>query len=280
MEGLHADVHAPKKPGPYPLVTLTYGGGWSSGNRTQMSPLADYLASSGMVAINADYLPLSEERHLLHLVQEVACIAAAAPTLAQPYLTGPAGPVWMLGFSAGAHLTALAALSDDILPWACPNEPTEIAGVIGLGGPYEAAHVWRESTIATKMPEGADWLRGKKKQVFEFYGRSLLANVPENLWHFLDPVDIGFNHSPLRFLFLAGGADEIAPPFYSEALADSLTQAGHQVSLQIIPDKEHMDLAHPQTVGERIVSFLTHPRRPEHAHPEPKAKTPPTATMG
>ena len=97
MPGLYADVHAPTQQGPYPVVTVSYGGGWSTGNRTHLSPLASYLASSGVVAINGDYRHLSGERHILHMVQEVACLAATAPLLAQPYLTTRAGPVWMLG---------------------------------------------------------------------------------------------------------------------------------------------------------------------------------------
>ena len=101
MPQLFADIHAPVQPGNYPVVTLTYGGGYSALSRTQLSPLAEYLASRGVVAINADYQPLSKGRHLLDLLHEVVCIASAAPLLAQPHLTYPAGPVWMLAFLPG-----------------------------------------------------------------------------------------------------------------------------------------------------------------------------------
>lgn len=253
---VYADVHAPTRPGSYPVVTLSYGGGWSSGNRAQLSPLADYLASSGIVAINGDYRHLSGERHIFHLVQEVACLAAAAPLLAQPHLTTRAGAVWMLGFSSGAHLAALASLSSDIFPSVCPHEPAEVVGMIGLAGPYDVGHFWMEATMTTKLPEGADWLAGRRKQAMEFYFRTLTANVPENLWHFLDPMDIAVNHSPLRFLLLGGEVDDLAPPFHSEHFADSLNEAGHQAWFENIAGADHLDLIRPQLVGNRIVSFV------------------------
>ena len=256
MPGLYADIHAPILPGPYPVITLTHGGGWISGNRTQLTSLAEYLAAWGMVAINADYRPLSAERHILPLVQEVACLGAAAPLLAQPHLTEKVGPVWMLGYSSGAHLTALASLSNDILPWSCPHEPSQIVGMVGLAGPYEVDHVWHEATLATKLPEGAEWLQGKERLFGEIMAGALKAIVPENLWHFLDPIDMSVNHSPMGFLLLAGGADDFAPPFHSQNFADALTEAGHKASWDVIPDADHLALKRPHVVGERIVSFL------------------------
>ncbi len=256
IPGLYADIHAPPRPGPYPVVTLSYGGGWSSGSRTQLSPLARYLAASGIVAVNADYHHLSADRHILHLVQEVACVAAAAPLLAQPHLTVKAGPVWMLGFSSGAHLATLASLSTDILPWTCPQEPSEVKGVIGMGGPYEVDHFWMEANLATMLPEGAEWLEGRQKSSLESYFRSLLANVPEHLWHFLDPMDIAANHPPLRFLLLAGGSDNIVPPFYAENFAAILNEAGHLASWEIVADADHIDLVDPLLVGEQVATFL------------------------
>ena len=257
MPQLFADIHAPVQPGNYPVVTLTYGGGYSALSRTQLSPLAEYLASRGVVAINADYQPLSKGRHLLALLHEVACIAAAAPLLAQPHLAYPAGPVWMLGFSAGALLVALATLSGDIIPQSCPHEPSQIVGMIGLGGPYEIKHVWNEIALATLLPEGADWLKQEEERLrAEFFARTVKRHVPENLWLFLDPLELAVNHDPRRFLLMAGGADEIAPSFHSQDFTDALVAAGHDVTLEVIPNAYHLALADPQVVGEAIVSFL------------------------
>ena len=256
MPQLFADIHAPVQPGNYPVVTLTYGGGYSALSRTQLSPLAEYLASRGVVAINADYQPLSKGRHLLDLLHEVVCIASAAPLLAQPHLTYPAGPVWMLGFSSGANLVAMATLSGDILPQSCPQEPSEIVGMIGLGGLYDIKHMWHEVALITLLPEGADWLRERERLQAKFFAHTVKRHIPENLWLFLDPFELAVNHDPRRFFLVAAGADETAPSFHSQGFTDALVAAGHDVTLEVIPNAHHLALANPQVVGEAIVSFL------------------------
>ena len=141
MPGLHADVHFPIRPGNYPVVALVFGGGWTVGDRTQLSALADYLASRGMVAVNGDHRTLLRGRRLPDMVGEVACLAAAAPHLAAPYLTGPPDPMWLLGYSSGAHLAALTTLTDPSPAPDCPRVAAQIAGMIGLGGPYDLGRV-------------------------------------------------------------------------------------------------------------------------------------------
>ena len=73
----------------------------------------------------------------LPMADEVASLAAGAPHLTMPHLTLPLDQVWLLGFSSGAHLTALATLADDSPSQSCPYEAGEIAGMIRLAGPYD-----------------------------------------------------------------------------------------------------------------------------------------------
>ncbi len=49
------DLYLPVASGPAPLVVLVHGGGWRSGDRREMAPLAARLASRGYAAATVDY---------------------------------------------------------------------------------------------------------------------------------------------------------------------------------------------------------------------------------
>ena len=268
MPGLYADIHAPDRPGRYPVVTLSFGKGWTIGDRTQLSGLASDLASRGMVAINGDYRSLSSNGRIPSMVEEVACLAAAAPQLAQPHLTEPAGPVWLLGYSSGAHLTALVTLSNDSLPQSCPHEPGKIAGMIGLAGPFDLDELWNEGMldqlweaelIVDTFPEIAAWLGRGDQIAMQFFLHLLTGATPEETaeWNALNPIRQAENHPQRRFFLLNGAEDRIISPFYSERFSQALSEAGHYVSTETIPDADHSRLLDPQVVGEAIHSFLS-----------------------
>ncbi len=267
MPGLYADIHAPVQPGGYPVVTLTFGGSWTIADRTQLSRMASHLAARGVVAINAEHRALSRNGRIPSMVEEVACLAARAPRLAQPHLTEPAGPVWLLGFSSGAQLAALAALSKDHLAQSCPYETGEIAGAIGLAGPYDLDELWNEGIfdqlwnaelIVENLPEIAALLGQGSRIAMRIFLRLLTGATPEDPseWNALNPMRQVRNHPQRRFLLVTGAEDRIISPSHSERFAQALSEAGHEVSTEIIPDADHPALLDPQVVGEVILTFL------------------------
>ena len=267
MPGLYADIHAPVQPGGYPVVTLTFGGSWTIADRTQLSRMASHLAARGVVAINAEHRALSRNGRIPSMVEEVACLAAGAPRLAQPHLTEPAGPVWLLGFSSGAHLAALAALSKDHLAQSCPYEAGEIAGAIGLAGPYDLDELWNEGIfdqlwnaelIVENLPEIAALLGQGSRIAMRIFLHLLTGATPEDPseWNALNPMRQVRNHPQRRFLLVTGAEDRIISPSHSERFAQALSETGHKVSTEIIPDADHPALLDPQVVGEVILSFL------------------------
>ena len=267
MPGLYADVHAPAQPGNYPVTTLSFGRGWTFTDRAQLSALADHLASRGVVAVNADYRTLSKNGRIPSMVGEVACLAAAAPGLARAHLTEPAGPVWLLGFSSGAHLAALVALSNHPLPQTCPHDPGEIAGMIGLAGPYDLNVLWNEEIldqlwqpelIVEHLPQTAAWLGQGGQTAMRVFLRLLTGATPQDpdSWNALNPIQLVENHPQRRFLLLTGGEDELVFPSQSERFAQALVETEHDVSLEIIPHQDHAAMLDPLLVGAAILAFL------------------------
>lgn len=52
---LHVDVFSPKKKGKYPALIMIHGGGWRAGDKSLQIPMAQMLASKGIVTICVEY---------------------------------------------------------------------------------------------------------------------------------------------------------------------------------------------------------------------------------
>lgn len=104
---LLAEVNVPHGTGPFPAVLLVHGGGWVGGEPSDMAALARRLAQQGFVTVNIAYRLAPEHRHPAQaddLATALAWTRQQADALrVDPQRVG----VW--GYSAGAHLAALAA---------------------------------------------------------------------------------------------------------------------------------------------------------------------------
>ena len=267
MPGLYADIHAPAQPGDYPVITLTFGRGWSIGDRSQLSALSHYLASRGVVAVNGEHRTLLRLSRVSSMAGEVACLAAAAPHLAADHLTRPDPPVWLLGYSSGAHLTALATLTDRPLPPRCPHGPAEIAGMIGLGGPYDLDDLWNggvpdyffdAEALTEQLPVLAPLVQRGDLAAMQFYLRVLTGASPDDAaeWGDLNPLSLADRYPERSFLLVTGDEDELIFPLHSERFAEALQTGGHHVSLEVVPHTNHAALTDPERVGEVIRAFV------------------------
>lgn len=267
MPGLVADVHAPAQPGDYPVVTLTFGRGWTLGHRSQLTALSDFLASRGIVAINGEYHTLLWNGTMPSMAAEVACLAAAASQLAAPYLTTSAGPVWLLGYSAGAHLAALGALSSHPLPTQCPHSPGEVAGMIGLGGPYDLDELWDSGipdalfdteSLAEERPQLAALLRQGDVLAMRLFLSLVTGATPDDTeeWNVLNPLRLVGGHPGRSMLLITGADDELIDVLHSDRFAEALASEGHHAEVEVIPDADHDSLTDPAVVGDVIATFL------------------------
>ena len=131
------DVYRPTTaapPGGWPVVVFFYGGSWNSGQRGDYTFVGEALASRGLVALVADYrlYPAVRYPEFLH-----DCAAALAWGLGHAgELGGNPSRVFVMGHSAGAYNAAMLALDARWLA-ATGHSPRELAGFIGLAGPYD-----------------------------------------------------------------------------------------------------------------------------------------------
>jgi acetyl esterase/lipase len=117
-----------------PVVVFFYGGSWSKGERADYRFVGEALASQGIVAVIADYRLSPAVRYPV-FVQDSARAVRWARDHAAGFGADPAR-LFVMGHSAGAYNAAMLALDARWLQ-AEGMKPSQLAGWIGLAGPYD-----------------------------------------------------------------------------------------------------------------------------------------------
>ncbi len=131
------DVYVPTTPAPpggWPVVVFFYGGSWNRGERAQYLFVGEALASRGVLTLVADYRLYPEVRYPEFLRDSATALAYGLDQAAA--LGGNRKRVFVMGHSAGAYNAAMLALDGRWLS-AVGHKPEELAGFIGLAGPYD-----------------------------------------------------------------------------------------------------------------------------------------------
>jgi acetyl esterase/lipase len=116
-----------------PLVIFIYGGSWNSGTRQDYGFAGEALAAQGFTVMVVDYRLYPDVRYPDFLQD---CATAVGYGLEHARELG-ADPhrVFLYGHSAGAYNVAMLALDPRWLR-AVGHSPDELAGWVGLAGPY------------------------------------------------------------------------------------------------------------------------------------------------
>ena len=211
------DVYKPAQAaaaGGYPVVVFFYGGSWTRGERANYAFIGEALASRGVLTLVADYRLYPEVRYPDFLSD---CALALAYGLKQAAaLGGNPKRVFVMGHSAGAYNAAMLALDARWLK-AAGHDPAELAGFIGLAGPYD----FLPMTNITTQP------------VF-FH-----PNYPAGS----QPLAYVSSKSPRSFIGAATKDALVDPVRNSEALAARLQAAGVPTTLQLYNRVNHVTLA-------------------------------------
>ena len=116
-----------------PLVIFFYGGSWNSGDRADYRFAGEALAAQGFTVMVVDYRVYPEVRYP-GFVQDSAQAVAYGLEHARELGADPRR-VFLYGHSAGAYNVAMLALDPRWLR-AVGHSPGELAGWVGLAGPY------------------------------------------------------------------------------------------------------------------------------------------------
>lgn len=131
------DVYSPRRiVGDSPAVLLFHGGGWNSGERSDMSSVCQHLAQHGFLAATADY---RLDETLLACAQDA--LAAYEFMLAAADDLGIDADLFSVGGgSAGGHLAACLAVCPVVAPSAPPasavlfNPALDMVAIAATGG--------------------------------------------------------------------------------------------------------------------------------------------------
>jgi acetyl esterase/lipase len=130
-QSLQGDLYQPSGKGPFPAVIVVHGGGWNSRDRSDMRGISKKLAKRGYVALNIDYR--LAPRFLFPASSEDVRAAIGWLRMHAAELGVDRERIGGWGYSAGAHLVALAATSDG------PAE-TRLQAVVAGGTPADLLH--------------------------------------------------------------------------------------------------------------------------------------------
>ena len=206
---IYRPVHRPAQAiaRPAPVIVFLYGGSWRHGKRAQYRFVGRRLARQGALAIVADYRT-APETVFPGFVEDAASAVAWAKRHAADYGGDPAR-MYLAGHSAGAHIAALVGTDVRYLA-AHGLKPRDLAGVIGLSGPYD----------------------------FDIAGYEDVFGPPAQ-WALTQPVAFVDGDEP-PFLLVHGTGDTVVEPVDSRILAERLREAGGAAELLWLPGAGHL----------------------------------------
>jgi acetyl esterase/lipase len=206
------DVYIPRRPAARrPIALFIYGGSWESGEKAMYAFIGRALAARGVVTVVADYRVYPRVTYPAFLEDN----AEAAAFVKQHAATWGADPgrFYLIGHSAGAYNVAMLALDKRWLGAVGMDPKQDLAGVIGLSGPYDF------------LPLRDDTLK-------------IIFGPPETR-PATQPIAYASADAPPIFL-AAGTGDKVADPANTTRLASAVEAKGGKVESRLYPDVGHV----------------------------------------
>lgn len=212
------DVYVPhKRTAVRAVVVFWHGGRWSFGDKSDYRFVGAALTELGCVAVLPNYRHYPEVK-MPGFMDDAARAAQWAGEHAADYGADPQR-LFLMGHSAGAHMAALVTLDRRYFAALAPPplaRPPQIAGVIGLSGPY-------------------DFLPLQEADVKDMFG-------PPPLYPDSQPINFVRPDAP-PMLLVHGLRDDTVLPRNSRNLAAALQKLGVPVTLDLYPKLGHSDTA-------------------------------------
>ncbi len=216
---LKADLYAPRGLGPHAVVLVVHGGGWSGGERGDMSDVCKYLAERGFAAVTVDYR-LAPQYKFPAPVQDLQQALRWLHTRAES-LNIDEDRIGVYGYSAGAHLAALLGTIGEGDPLDTPygGPDTRVKAVVGGGTPTDL----RKYEGGELVPQ---FLGGSREQIPDVF--ALASPVTH-----VSPSDA-------PFFFYHGTLDTLVPIDHAEDMKAALDAVGVPAQLLRLTGMGHI----------------------------------------
>jgi acetyl esterase/lipase len=232
--GLEAYSHRPEGVTTAPVVVVIPGGSWRSAVPDAYQSLAAGLADRGVFAMVARVRVEGDGVRWPVPVEDVLCAVADGVATARELGIEP-GPVVVLGHSAGAHLSAVAALSAQDFRPGCRDALVAPDAVVGLAGPYDIRR-------------------------FADSARSLMGpgSEPDTdpRWAAANPVLLARRNPDVPFLLLHGTDDEVVDQRFTTDFGIALDEAGHPTTVAVLDGIDHGEVHWPSVAVRPVLRWL------------------------
>jgi acetyl esterase/lipase len=208
------DVYLPRRLGPdTPVAVFIYGGSWQSGDRGFYRFVGATLASRGILTVIPDYRVYPAVRYPDFLRDNALAVRFVKQHARQ--WGGDPARLFLIGHSAGAYNVAMLALDRRWLGEVGLDPRRDVAGGVGLAGPYDFLPL-RDETL---------------KVIFG----------PADKRPDTQPINHVDGQGP-PMLLLAGDKDGVVDPGNATRLAAAIQARGGEVEARIYPGVGHVGL--------------------------------------
>ena len=165
---LHLDLFQPKeqKDRSFPAVLLIHGGGWKSGDKSMLNPMAAKIAESGFIAITVEYR-LSPEAKFPAAIYDIKSAIKWLKKNSATYNIDTS-KIALLGCSAGGTLAAFAGTTNSVYNSNDDNNlfSSNVHAIIDVDGILDFTHPAEsgKDTIPENPSAGKLWLGSSYKK--------------------------------------------------------------------------------------------------------------------
>ena len=258
---LAGDLYLPSGAGPFPALVAVHGGGWVQGARSQFQYWGPYLAARGIALFAVSYRFASQNKTTYpQAVQDVMAAVQFVRGEAAALKIDP-NRIGLFGASAGAHLSALAALAGSAAPFKGGYPQDKHAAVsaavkvlVGVYGVYDLYEMWQRYMTASP----------RVNNIEQFLGASPMDN--RRIYFDASPINYAtLGNNKLAVYLSVGTEDDLVDRrTQTDAFLLALKQANFFVRTCIVQGSGHYWASDPidepgsfpAVLAPRLVRFL------------------------
>jgi acetyl esterase/lipase len=247
---LLGDLYLPKGAKAAPALVAVHGGAWIQGARSAFQYWGPYLAARGIALFAISYRLATKSKMFPQAVQDVLAAVQFARGKSGEFGID-AARIGLIGASAGAHLTALAALAGKKFAGFYPQDAfasvsADVKALIGVYGIYDMVAMWTSCQV--------QWPIGNI--VERFLGAPPMAD--RQLYFDASPISYAtLANNALAVLLVTGSADDLVEPEQqTDPFLLALKQAGFYVRPCVVTGASHYWMNDPIDDPTGFPAFL------------------------